>query len=914
MAYVADFTTKSNAAKALTLVFAAADFPPHVADDYLVIGITCEAEVAVAFTATAGWTQIGITVGNPATATGLYSSLWYKKCASAAEACTITLSVTNASHGHAFLIKDADLTTFLDGTPAAATFATASQFSSASITTTSADTLLLHYIGIDSTTTTPTMCHSAPGPVHFLDSSDNGGTNVTAGSKTMAGACAGWYMQRTPGATPTPGWNMSLTGIRNEFVVGIKHKAGGLVPPYIDDSVSIGTKVMDGHWWASATTRNNENFKATPLSVTSFITHLGTFTGTFDALAAVADSHINPYSNAVSSTPATSAAALTGFELQIPTTPIDMSAGWLVGSVMESTPKAANWGTGSIKTGGVFVAVGSTLNYRIFQVLARDNLINTEGRAVFSVQVNQTQTQSGQSTAAPTVSAINRVWVLNRGNLATLAQYHCDYHVINKIIAAGGDVNNPVDSEGLYQIGKFLRLKLIQKQGAGALMPLVPIQIGGGDAIQFEIDAGALQFPRIYNRTKREINYHGADNAIGISYAGKAGDVIKHTNSVVTSASPYYWEINAAATSAATWDFSGLVVVMATVTLRPVMTFNKMSFSDCPTITLNSSTVTSCSFNNSKLVAASPADAALVSGSTFASAGTGHAIEIGGIAANVTLSGLVFTGYAASNGSTGNEAIFVNIASGTMDINIGGGGSTPSIRTAGATVNVVSGATVTFTGIPAESDMVVLSGTTILKQIDGQPVFGVNLISNGDFSTATDMWSANTWGGTSAIVNGELVGTSDASPWTGMGTDILGTTVGSTYRVSFKVRVSDSLAWMDAGIDGIASVDSTAHSQSLSNELKTFDFVATATSHYLVMTLNSPVNGAGTQMFLDDVSIVAVSGGAKSSSYSFEYSGAQVVDVGFIKPGYVPFYIRNLSLTAVDSSIPVSLTVDRNYS
>jgi hypothetical protein len=210
--------------------------------------------------------------------------------------------------------------------------------------------------------------------------------------------------------------------------------------------------------------------------------------------------------------------------------------------------------------------------------------------------------------------------------------------------------------------------------------------------------------------------------------------------------------------------------------------------------------------------------------------------------------------------------------------------------------------------------MVVLSGTTILKQIDGQPVFGVNLISNGDFSTATDMWSANTWGGTSAIVNGELVGTSDASPWTGMGTDILGTTVGSTYRVSFKVRVSDSLAWMDAGIDGIASVDSTAHSQSLSNELKTFDFVATATSHYLVMTLNSPVNGAGTQMFLDDVSIVAVSGGAKSSSYSFEYSGAQVVDVGFIKPGYVPFYIRNLSLTAVDSSIPVSLTVDRNYS
>lgn len=773
MAYIADFITKSTSTKATTLVFAAADFPPHVTDEYLVLGVTIEAEVAMTITPTAGWTQIGTTVGNPATATGLYSAMFYKKCASAAEACTFTFNVTTAAHAHAFLIRDADLTTFLDGTPAAATFATASQFTSASITTTSDDTLLLHYIGIDSTTTTPTMCHSAPGPVHFLDSSDNGGTNVTAGSKTMAGACAGWYMQRAPGATPQPSWNASLTAIRNEFVVGIKHKAGGLIPPYIDDATTIGTKVMDGHWWASATTRNNENFKATPLSVTSFITHLGTLTGTFDAGAQVADSHINPYSNAISSTPAISATALTGFELQIPTTAIDMTTGWLVGAVMESTPKSANWGQGSIKTGGLFIAVGSTTNYRIFQVLACDNLINTEGRAVFSIQVNQTQTQSGQSATPPTVSAINRVWALNRGNIAALVQYHCDYHLIQKITAAGGDSANPVDTEGLYQIGKFLRIKLIQKQGAGGLLAMVPVQIGGGDAVNFQIDAGALQFPRIYDRNTREINYHGANNAIGISYAGKSGDVISHTNSVVTSASPYYWEINAAATSACTWNFSGLVVVTASVTLRPVTTFTKMSFSDCPTVTLNSSTVTTCSFNNSKVVAASLADLALVSGCGFTSNGTGHAVEVSGTASTITLSGNTFTGYAATNGSTGNEAIFVNIATGTVTINIGGGGNTPSIRTAGATVNVVSGATVTFTGLPTGTDIVILTAgtSTILAQVDAHP----------------------------------------------------------------------------------------------------------------------------------------------SSSYAWGYTGTPTVDAGFIKPGYVPYYVRGLALSAVDSSLPISLTVDRNY-
>lgn len=51
-----------------------------------------------------------------------------------------------------------------------------------------------------------------------------------------------------------------------------------------------------------------------------------------------------------------------------------------------------------------------------------------------------------------------------------------------------------------------------------------------------------------------------------------------------------------------------------------------------------------------------------------------------------------------------------------------------------------------------------------------------------------------------------------------------------------------------------------------------------------------------------------------TSSYAFVYSGAHTVDVGFIKPGFVPFYIRGLSLTTADSSIPVALTADRNYS
>lgn len=67
------------------------------------------------------------------------------------------------------------------------------------------------------------------------------------------------------------------------------------------------------------------------------------------------------------------------------------------------------------------------------------------------------------------------------------------------------------------------------------------------------------------------------------------------------------------------------------------------------------------------------------------------------------------------------------------------------------------------------------------------------------------------------------------------------------------------------------------------------------------------VLNAGTSSILYQVDSYA------GNSINYVYSGAQTVDVGFIKPGYVPFYIRDLSLTTTDSSIPVTLTPDRNY-
>ena len=50
-----------------------------------------------------------------------------------------------------------------------------------------------------------------------------------------------------------------------------------------------------------------------------------------------------------------------------------------------------------------------------------------------------------------------------------------------------------------------------------------------------------------------------------------------------------------------------------------------------------------------------------------------------------------------------------------------------------------------------------------------------------------------------------------------------------------------------------------------------------------------------------------------NTNIPYQYSGADTIDIGFIKTGYVPFYIRNLSIGTTDASIPVSMTQDRNY-
>lgn len=50
-----------------------------------------------------------------------------------------------------------------------------------------------------------------------------------------------------------------------------------------------------------------------------------------------------------------------------------------------------------------------------------------------------------------------------------------------------------------------------------------------------------------------------------------------------------------------------------------------------------------------------------------------------------------------------------------------------------------------------------------------------------------------------------------------------------------------------------------------------------------------------------------------TTSWGYTYSGADTIDVGVFKAGYIPFYIRNLSITTSDASLPIAQVADRAY-
>jgi len=286
----------------------------------------------------------------------------------------------------------------------------------------------------------------------------------------------------------------------------------------------------------------------------------------------------------------------------------------------------------------------------------------------------------------------------------------------------------------------------VLQQGASQALILQPIQIGDGGTspAYLVLDGTAIEFPKQYDQSAKQVFYCSVDNVAGIIYYPGASDIIQHKNSVVSSKSRFKWGLHASASTSAAYDFSGLAVIGAgTITLANAITIIGLTINDYSTLdvtglNLDASTILNVPIGNDSLTSSTATfiencdiDVSLVTaGNRWCTVttpvrfenndftgGGGHAIRIT-TAGTYTFVGNVFTGFGA-DGSTG--AAILNDSGGAVTLNISGGGNTPTVKNgSGASTTVNNGKTLTLTGLVSGSDIVIRThgSTTILASAD----------------------------------------------------------------------------------------------------------------------------------------------------------------------------------------------------
>lgn len=457
----------------------------------------------------------------------------------------------------------------------------------------------------------------------------------------------------------------------------------------------------------------------------------------YDAVGSAADAGVIQFENASTITPAVSPGIIGGTYIDLGQT-VSLTNKIICGTYQFSLPRDYV-DLARFKEGGglVLFFADTSFNRRAWCVGSfRDDGTSDAQRNRFAIDWEQTvDTTIIDTTTAPsdTIADVFIGGLFPRGAGSFAMSHMIAVEPLNAVVN-GGSSTVPISLVEFRALGNASPVQLFRDD-----ILMVPVTFGGTDDVAISLDQFTFTFPGVatpwtdpYNPSPR-CQAHYDTGVLGFTINAQSGDVVKLTNGKITSASQWKFDILSSASASATYDFTGLLLINALVTLRAVHTFTEMQFQDC-TITQNSAVIDACSFKNTKINSATPAAAALITDSAFTSGGTGHAIEISGTVANITLTDLLFTGY---SGTSTDAAIYVNIASGTMTISVSGG-DIPSIRTAGATVNVVNAKTALVTVKAAATSAAIQNARVLLLADTGGPLpfeETVTIVNSGTTAT-----------------------------------------------------------------------------------------------------------------------------------------------------------------------------------
>ncbi|MBI5044639.1 MAG: hypothetical protein HZC02_01825 [Candidatus Levybacteria bacterium] len=549
------------------------------------------------------------------------------------------------------------------------TQAASARFAMPQITTDANNALVLYFNSTSGTAGTPSIIE---GPVFSL----------IAGDGTAESHAVGWGFKATAGSTPNNVYaTAAVTGAGVKAVIQVSPPTTGatIIPAYTpqDDCTYIDP--------IAGVSAYNSNTALAATADTNFGTSLGGFTANDATVAAMADTGINSFHSLGGMTNAATAKTISGAELVLAAANrFNMGTKNLLCHVYAATPAHMQRFSAVSSERGFWMGVrsntgsgGATTGYKIWQVHGVDAPWDFGFHVPIIVNSGAGNTKATSGTLDTAVIASVGFWNSSIGAL-TNQQGVGSLWLMDKTVVCGGNSAEPLNVPGIVKTiarGKERQSGILQ--GAKQMLLLQDIQLGDGgtDPTYLDLDSTATEFPRQYNAATAQVNYNSTDNIIGITYYPGASDTIKHRNSIISSSSRYKWGLHASASTSASYDFSGLIVIGAgIITLNKAITITELTINDYSTldvsgltfnlgtilnmpatsdsITTSSSTVISNSSITTTTVTAgnrwasvATADLDMFSGNTFTGSTTsGHAIRLTSTG-TVSFSGNTFTSY-----------------------------------------------------------------------------------------------------------------------------------------------------------------------------------------------------------------------------------------------------------------------------
>jgi hypothetical protein len=188
---------------------------------------------------------------------------------------------------------------------------------------------------------------------------------------------------------------------------------------------------------------------------------------------------------------------------------------------------------------------------------------------------------------------------------------------------------------------------------------------------------------------------------------------------------------------------------MDTFIFQSNATLTGTTFRRCAKVTGGGAQFTKCVFEESPdSISLSVADLDKINACSFKSDGSNHAVELTSIGDGTMAWSSLTSNYAASDGSTGNEVIYINCTSSqNLAITVIGGASTPTIRkAAGYTGTVTFPTSITLKMVVKDENNQVVSGAYAYIDDNDETPFIMNTTTGGD-GVAQVSYTGNTVNG-----------------------------------------------------------------------------------------------------------------------------------------------------------------------